>query len=363
MNVQYLEFSKTTQTEIIIGRDMQKEFVTKLNRLTPSKNTVIITNETVAKWHLDPLVEELQGRGFKVATHLVPDGEKHKNIETLLGIISFLAKNDIHRNSAIIGLGGGVICDLTGFAASVFKRGLKLALVPTTMLAMVDASYGGKNGININEGKNLMGTFYQPALTCVDINTLLTLPLSQLSYGLVESIKHGLIADAAYYTYLCRNITAIRARQLDITQRSVRRSIGIKKNFIQEDELDQGIRAHLNFGHTFGHALEAAGDYIRLNHCEAVGIGMLMALKGSAYLGILKEDYSNQLKQILQELELCVTIPDEIGVAQLLTFIAKDKKRNEEGFNFVLPVSVGKTIIHTIKQEELEAFIAQSMQI
>lgn len=363
MNSQRLEFTRSSQTEILIGKGIYEDFVGRLFRLTPNKKLVIVTNEIVAKWHGQALIDELTKRGFVVKTHIVPDGEKFKNAETMLGIIEFLAENELDRDSVLLGLGGGVICDLAGLAASVFKRGIKLALVPTTLLAMVDASFGGKNGINLAGGKNLLGTFYQPNLTCVDVNALLTLPLSQLSYGMVESIKHGLIADSAYYRFLCKNIKEIRSRQLDIVQRAVRRSIAIKKMFIEKDELDQGMRAHLNYGHTFGHALEAAGDYIRLNHCEAVGIGMLMALKGSAHLGILKEDYSNQLKQVLKDLELCTSIPTEIGIAQILSFIAKDKKRNEKGFNFVLPISIGKTIIHTVKQEELEDFIAQSMQI
>ncbi len=363
MNTQRLEFSRSSLTEILIGRNIYKELASRLYRITAGRKCLIITNETVAKWYLEPLIEELEKRDFECASFFVPDGEKYKNLDSLSSIITALAENELDRNSVVIGLGGGVICDLAGFATSIYKRGVYLALVPTTLLAMVDASFGGKNGINIAEGKNLIGTFYQPHITCIDITSLLTLPLSQLSYGLVESLKHGLIGDSAYYRFICKNLAEIRARQVNILQRVVRRSITIKKNFILEDELDQGIRAHLNYGHTFGHALESAGNYIRLNHCEAVGIGMLMAIKASAYLGILKEDYFNQLKQILAELELCTTFPTEITLNQLLSYISKDKKRDENGFNFILPISIGKTIIHTVKQEELEDFLVQAMQI
>lgn len=363
METQRIEYSRSTMTEIIIGNGILKEFSARLSRLTSARRCAVITNETVAKWYLEPLKEELANKGFSAVEIIIPDGEKYKNFETVISLLSELSKNQIDRDCVILGLGGGVICDITGFAASIYKRGITLALVPTSLLAMVDASFGGKNGVNTSEGKNLAGTFYQPALTCVDVSFLLSLPLSQLSYGVVECIKHGLIGDSAYYKFLCNNISEIRARQLVILQRVVRRSVYIKKSFISKDELDKGVRAHLNFGHTFGHALESAGGYIRLNHCEAVGLGMLMAIKTSALLGILKEDYSEQLKIVLRELELPISLPTEISVNSILAYIAQDKKRNEKGLAFVLPVSPGKTLIQHIKSDDLEKIVTIATQI
>ncbi len=364
MESQQLDFSRSNRTEILIGNNCFSEVMTKLSRITPNKHCAIITNKTVAKMYLQPLIEELEKKSFIPKTIIIQDGEQYKNFQTIIQIIKELNDHNLERNALLIGLGGGVICDIAGFVASIYKRGIPLALFPTTLLAMVDASYGGKNGINTDEGKNLVGTIYQPNLTCINVQTLSSLPLSQLSYGIVESIKHGLIADSAYYKYICNNISEIRACDLNVLQRIIRRSIYIKKDFIVNDELDKnGSRAHLNFGHTFAHALESSGKYIRLNHCEAVGLGMLMALKGAAHIGILKEDYSSQLKNVLSSFELPIKIPQEITLNSLVKFITNDKKNTDKGINFILPITAGKTKIHTIKKEDLDNFVSATMDL
>lgn len=364
MESQRIDFSRSNHTEILIGNDFLSEVIARFSRVTSNRRCAVVTNETVAKMYLSSLMKELDKKKFKPISIVIQDGEQYKNFNTLTKVISELGNANLDRNSLLIGLGGGVVCDIAGFAASIYKRGVPLIQIPTTLLAMVDASFGGKNGVNTNEGKNLAGTIYQPSLTCIDVKTLKTLPLSQLSYGVVESIKHGLIADAAYYKFICNNIIQIKSCDLYVLQRLVRRSIYIKKNYISEDELDiSGSRAHLNYGHTYGHALESAGKYIRLNHCEAVGLGMLMALKGAAYLGMLKEDYSNQLKVVLKALELPTSIPQEITADLLIKYIANDKKRSDKGYVFILPVMTGKTEIRTISENDLEKFVTASMDI
>ncbi len=361
MESQRLEFNRRSVNELILGNDIVKDTVARLLRFRVGRHCAIVTNETVAKWYLQPLLSELKSRGFTANEIIVPDGEKYKNYETASSIINRLCELGIDRDCPLIALGGGVVCDLTGFVASVFKRGVPLALLPTSLLAMVDACIGGKNAINLDAGKNLIGTFYQPFFTAIDVAVLRTLPLGQLAYGLVEAIKHGAIADGAYYRFILKNLGDIKSKQLPLLQRLIRRSIHIKKTFVANDELDQSSRMHLNFGHTFGHALEATGNYIRLHHGEAVGLGMLMALKASSAAGVLEEDYSESLKSILKECGLPTQIPGEMDKKEILNNLTQDKKKNQNSYQFVLPKSLGRTIVHKVEPGKLEDFLAAAM--
>jgi len=363
MESQKLTYTRTSTNEILLGNDIFKEVASRIHRMRAAKHCAILTNETVAKWYLQPLLAELRSKGIKTCEIVLPDGEKYKTLESIATILAKLCADNLDRNCPLIALGGGVICDLGGFAAAIFKRGIPLVMMPTSLLAMVDASIGGKNGINLSEGKNLAGTFYQPTLTAIDVSVLRTLPLSQLAYGVVEAVKHGAIADSAYFRFIHKNIDAIKAKQITLLQRLIRRSIHIKKSYVAEDELDQGIRAHLNFGHTFGHALEAAGNYIRLHHGEAVGIGMLMALKAAKSIGKLEEDYSESLAGILAEFSLPTKIPVEFDKKELLRMLAQDKKKAEDGYRFILPETLGKTFVHKVSSDKIEDFFLNACNI
>jgi 3-dehydroquinate synthase len=363
MESQKLSYSRTSTSEIILGNDIFKEVASRVHRMRAAKHCAILTNETVAKWYLQPILAELRSKGIKACEIVLPDGEKFKTLDSIATILAKLCEDNLDRNCPMIALGGGVICDLGGFTASIFKRGIPLVLMPTSLLAMVDASIGGKNGINLSQGKNLAGTFYQPVLTAIDVSVLRTLPLSQLAYGIVEAVKHGAIADAAYFRFIHKNIDAIKTRQITLLQRLIRRSIHIKKSFVAEDELDQGVRAHLNLGHTFGHALEAAGNYIRLHHGEAVGIGMLMALKAAKSIGKLEEDYSDSLAGILSEFSLPTRIPVEFDRKELLKMLAQDKKKAEDSYRFILPESLGKTFVHKVNADKIEDFFLNACNI
>ncbi|NCB39070.1 MAG: 3-dehydroquinate synthase [Erysipelotrichia bacterium] len=363
MEAQKLVFNRTNTNEIILGNDIVKEIIARILRTRVAKRCAIVTNDTVSKWYLQPLLAELRSRGVTACEIIIEDGEKYKNFETANFIMAKLCEAGIDRDCPLIALGGGVVCDLTGFVASIYKRGLPLVLLPTTLLAMVDASIGGKNGLNLEQGKNLVGTFYQPILTAIDVSVLRTLPLSQLSYGLVETVKHGAIADSAYYRFILKNLSDIRSRQLNLMQRLVRRSIHIKKTYIADDELDQGARAHLNLGHTFGHPLEAAGNYVRLHHGEAVGLGMLMALKASSSLGTLEEDYTESLQSILTEFGLPIKIPSELDKKEILHTLSQDKKKNQDGYKFILPAGLGKTFIHKVGPDKISDFFLAAMNI
>ena len=354
METQRLVFKRHSTNEIILGNDIVKETVSRLLRFRVARHCAIITNETIARWYLPPLASELRSRGFSVHEIIVPDGEKFKTFDTALDIIKSLSSSGIDRDCPLIGLGGGVVCDLAGYVASIYKRGLPLVLVPTSLLAMVDASIGGKNGVNLEQGKNLAGTFYQPLLTAIDVAVLRTLPLNQLSYGLVEALKHGAIADSAYFRFIYKHMSEIKSKQLPLMQRLIRRSIHIKKSFVASDELDNNLRNHLNFGHTFGHALEGAGNFIRLHHGEAVGLGMLMAIK-PPLPAEFSEDYSEALRAILTEFNLPTKIPAELDKKEILNNLAQDKKK-PDGVSVILPVSLGKTMVHKVEAEKSKIF-------
>lgn len=358
MESQKLTYNRQSETEILIGKDIFHELAGKILRLRTNKKVAILTNENVAKWYLQPLVAELRTRSIEVKEIIIPDGEKFKTSETAFNIFSQLCEFGMDRNCPLIALGGGVIGDIGGFVASVFKRGMPFIQVPTSLLAMVDASIGGKTAINLPEGKNLIGTFYQPALTAIDINHLTTLPLSQLSYGLVEAVKHGCISDSAYYRFILKNLTEIKAKELNLLQRLVRRSIHIKKSIVQEDEMEKGARASLNLGHTFGHALEAAGEYRRLHHGEAVGIGMLLSLKASQSVGLLEEDYTESLIQILSELNLPTKIPKELEIDKILNTLNQDKKKSGNSFSFILPKKLGEVVNYKVPETEINKFLS-----
>lgn len=361
MENQKLEFTRHSKTDIFIGTELFQIIGAKFNLAGLPKSCVIITNETISKLWLDNLTTALNQQNIKVNSIIIPDGESYKNFETVQNIINQLVQYEVERDCPIIGLGGGVVCDIAGFTASIYKRGVPLVLIPTSLLAMVDASFGGKTAINTSTAKNLVGSFYQPVITFMDVGLLGTLPLSQLYYGIVEALKHGLIYDMAYFKFIIKNLEDIKAKKLPVLQRVIRRSVYIKKEFIIEDELDNGKRAHLNFGHTFGHALETVGNYVRYNHAEAVGLGMLMAIKAALNVEILKEDFSDQLKEILSQLELPTQISTDIPVEKLIDAIKSDKKRSHDAIKFILPEEKGKTVIYKVKPAELDNFVRKAM--
>ena len=357
MENQRLEFTRNNHTDIYIGSDLFSEVAAKFNISGLPKHCAILTNKTVAKYYLEPLIKELENKNIKSAVIQIEDGESYKSFETVNSIIEELAAAEIDRDCPLIGLGGGVICDLAGFVASTYKRGIPLILMPTTLLAMVDASFGGKNAINTPTAKNLIGTFYQPLITFMDVKLLTSLLSQQLYCGLVEALKHGLIFDMAYFNFIVNNLEEIKNKNIPILQRVIRRSVFIKKEFISEDELDNGRRVHLNFGHTFGHGLETSGNYVRYNHAEAVGLGMLMAIKASINVGILKEDFSEKLVNVLKSLDMPTEITNTLSIEKVIEAIKSDKKRSHDGIKFILPESEGKTVVYRVKPEDLDNFV------
>jgi 3-dehydroquinate synthase len=303
--------------------------------LPTASAAVIVTNETVAPLFADRLARALQGKF--ASTHLVtlPDGESYKDWATLNTIFDGLLGAACGRSTTLFALGGGVVGDMTGFAAACYMRGVAYVQVPTTLLAQVDSSVGGKTAINHPMGKNMIGVFNQPLLVVADIDTLDSLPPRELAAGLAEVIKYGPIADHVFFEWLEANLPALVARDRPTLARAIRRSCEIKAWVVGQDEREAGLRAILNFGHTFGHAIEAGLGYGEWLHGEAVGCGMVMAADLSARLGLIDAAYAARIAQLVERAGLPVRGP-ALGAERYLELMRVDKKAEAGETRFVL---------------------------
>jgi 3-dehydroquinate synthase len=301
----------------------------------PSAQALIVTNTTVAPLYATQLARVLSD--FHGAVHVValPDGEEHKNWQVLNLIYDALLQNGCDRKTVLYALGGGVVGDMTGFAAASYMRGVPFVQVPTTLLAQVDSSVGGKTAINHPLGKNMIGAFYQPRLVVCDLDTLATLPDREFSAGLAEVIKYGPIADMAFLDWLGANVQALMARQTQALAHAVRRSCEIKAWVVGQDEREAGLRAILNFGHTFGHAIEAGLGYGKWLHGEAVGCGMVMALHLSQRLGLIDAAFVDRITALLRMAGL-PTVGPALGADRYLELMRVDKKAEAGEIRFVV---------------------------
>jgi 3-dehydroquinate synthase len=290
----------------------------------PKAPVFVVTNDVVAPLYLDTVLSALGDH--QVACLTLPDGEAQKNHQNWQQIHEFLASHQAGRDSCVVALGGGVIGDLAGFAAATWMRGIRLVQAPTTLLAQVDASVGGKTAINIPQGKNLVGAFHQPGAVLADIATLATLPAREYAAGLAEVVKYGAIRDLGFIDYLEYNADALAQRSSACLAEVVARSVAHKAEVVVADEREQGQRALLNFGHSFGHALETHTAYQHYLHGEAVAIGMVMAARLSESRGLLTAGFAQRLADLLQALGLAVTIPGGIHASDLLGHMRLDKK-------------------------------------
>jgi 3-dehydroquinate synthase len=308
------------------------------------KRVMIVTNTTVAPLYLAQLTATLQAGGVTVAQVVLPDGEAYKNWETLNLIFDALLTDRAERKTTLIALGGGVIGDMTGFAAACYQRGMPFIQIPTTLLSQVDSSVGGKTGINHPLGKNMIGAFYQPKLVLADTDTLKTLPARELSAGLAEVIKYGLIWDAEFLTWLEANIDRLRALDPAAITHAIYRSCEIKAQVVGEDEREGGIRAILNLGHTFGHAIETGMGYGNWLHGEAVAAGMVMAAQTSQRLGWISEADVARTRALVRAAGLPDVAPD-LGVDTYMEYMGHDKKVEGGKMRFVLLKKLGEAVI------------------
>ena len=308
------------------------------------KNVAIVTNTTVAPLYLAKLSQALKDAGVSVLEIVLPDGEAYKNSETLNLIYDALLKNRCERSTTLIALGGGVIGDLTGFAAATYLRGVPFIQIPTTLLSQVDSSVGGKTGINHPLGKNMIGAFYQPKLVLADIDTLQTLPPRELSAGMAEVIKYGLIRDANFFDWLEINISKLMALDEAVIMYAIYRSCKNKAEVVAADEHETGERALLNLGHTFGHAIENAMGYGVWLHGEAVAAGTMLAADLSQRMNWLTSQQISRMQAIFSAAKLPLKSPN-LGVEKYLNLMANDKKVEGGKIRLVLQQGIGKAVI------------------
>lgn len=308
------------------------------------KNVAIVTNTTVAPLYLEKLAKPLRDAGVTVIEIILPDGEAYKNTDTLTLIYDALLKNRCERSTTLIALGGGVIGDLTGYAAATYLRGVPFIQIPTTLLSQVDSSVGGKTGINHPLGKNMIGAFYQPKLVLADIDTLQTLPPRELSAGLAEVIKYGLIRDADFFDWLETNISKLVNLDEAAISYAIYRSCQNKAEVVAADEHETGERALLNLGHTFGHAIENAMGYGVWLHGEAVAAGTMLAADLSQRLGWLNSKEVARMHALLTACSLPLQAPN-LGVEKYLDLMASDKKVENSKIRLVLQQGIGKAVI------------------
>lgn len=307
------------------------------------KRVAVVTNETIAPIYLDQL-GWLKER-FELSTIILPDGEQFKTLETLQQVFDRLL-HDVHgRDTTLIALGGGVIGDMTGFAAACFMRGVSFIQIPTTLLAQVDSSVGGKTGVNHPLGKNMIGAFHQPVCVLADVETLTTLPDRQLAAGLAEVVKYGLIRDPGFFAWIEHNVDCLTGRDPGALSEAVRRSCENKAEIVIADEKEAGVRALLNFGHTFGHAIETALHYEGWLHGEAVAAGMMMAADLSARMGWLEHAEVERMRTVLEQLQLPTEPPPGIGSDRFESLMARDKKVLAGKLRLVLLRELGHAVI------------------
>ncbi|WP_309678518.1 3-dehydroquinate synthase [Polaromonas sp.] len=316
--------------------------------LPKAQTALVVTNTTVAPLYAAQLMQTLQARYDKVLLVTLPDGEAHKDWPTLQLIFDALLENGCDRKTVLFALGGGVVGDMTGFAAASYMRGVPFVQLPTTLLAQVDSSVGGKTAINHPLGKNMIGAFYQPQLVVCDLDVLQTLPPRELSAGLAEIIKYGPIADMAFFGWIEANLQALLAREPAALAHAIRRSCEIKAWVVGLDERESGLRAILNFGHTFGHAIESGLGYGEWLHGEGVGCGMVMAAQLSQRLGLVDTAFVERLTRLVQAAGLPVkgprlSVSDNAG--RYLALMRIDKKSEAGEIRFVLIEGPGKAVL------------------
>lgn len=318
------------------------------------KQIMVVTNSTIAPLYLERVRQAFAN--FRVDHVILPDGEQYKTLSTLDHIFSALLEKRHNRTTTLVALGGGVVGDMAGFAAASYQRGVDFIQIPTTLLSQVDSSVGGKTGVNHPLGKNMIGAFHQPRAVFADLSTLSTLPDRELSAGLAEVIKYGLIWDVEFFEWLEHCMDMLVARDIGALTHAVKRSCEIKAAVVGKDERESSLRAILNLGHTFGHAIETAQGYGQWLHGEAVGAGMVMAVELSIREGWLPESMRERIVTLNQRAGLPVKGPAEMTEAQYRTLMAVDKKVLDENLRLVLLEALGKAVVTTgFKTENFSA--------
>lgn len=319
--------------------------------LRTGKKAIIITDENVDKYYSDTCIKELQDSEFEVYKHVLKPGEQNKTLDAVNSIYQKLIEHKFDRSSVLIALGGGVVGDIAGFAAATYMRGISFVQIPTTLLSQADSSVGGKTGVDYDGHKNVIGAFYQPKLVFLNVNTIKTLPKREISAGLAEVIKHGLIMDEEYCDYISYNAQKIFNYEENVLQYLAKRNCTIKGHVVEVDEKEDDLRAILNFGHTIGHAIETVQNF-ELLHGECVSLGIVGAYRLAFYLEVVTEELIEKVKAILLKLELPVSLPG-LDVDKVYDQIFYDKKVKDNKLKFILPRRIGEVFQCNIEDGEL----------
>lgn len=327
---------------IFIGKGLLNQ-VELLAPFATSRQVLIVTNETIAPLYLKQTITQF--KGFQAENIVLPDGEQFKNLETVNAIFDVLIANRFSRKATLVALGGGVVGDMTGFAAACYQRGVPFIQIPTTLLAQVDSSVGGKTGVNHPLGKNMIGAFHQPQAVLIDTDVLSTLDQRQFRAGLAEVVKYGLIRDSDFFFWLEENIDRLCRLDGDALAETIKRCCQCKADIVEEDELEGGVRALLNLGHTFGHAIETGEGYGEYLHGEAVAIGICMAADLSCRLGWLQDDAVERIRKLLERIGLPVSPPENMTRQKFLDLMAVDKKNVDGNLRLVLLKGIGEAIV------------------
>jgi 3-dehydroquinate synthase len=330
--------------DIRVGPGLLSEVGREIAGVTQSRRAFVVTDRTVGPLHAAVVVQSLRAAGFDTNLTELPAGEIHKTLATVSLIYDALLEKRIERSSVVIGLGGGVIGDMTGFAAATVLRGVPFVQIPTTLLAMVDASVGGKTGVNHPAGKNLIGSFHQPIVVLIDPQALRTLPAGSISEGVAECIKHEIIRDSAGFDALEKNIG--RALDLDMTYLTdlIAHNVGIKARVVEADPTERGVRAHLNFGHTFGHAIEKV-SHLSVSHGDAVALGMCAATVVAEEMKMIDSPSKARIRKLIQAAKLPTSMPASISCEDVFAAMAHDKKVEGAKLRLVLPDRIGHVVI------------------
>ncbi|MDF2155674.1 3-dehydroquinate synthase [Vibrio sp. CAU 1672] len=323
------------------------------NKTNAKQKVVVISNVTVAPLYADRILQQLDALGCDAALLTLPDGEQYKNLDVFNQVMSFLLEGNYARDVVIIALGGGVIGDLVGFASACYQRGVDFVQIPTTLLSQVDSSVGGKTAVNHPLGKNMIGAFYQPKAVIIDTNCLSTLPAREFAAGMAEVIKYGIIYDGAFFSWLEDNLERLYALDEDALGYAIARCCQIKAEVVAQDEKESGIRALLNLGHTFGHAIEAELGYGNWLHGEAVAAGTVMAAKTAQLRGLISEAQLQRMITLLRRAQLPVHTPESMSFDDFMTHMMRDKKVLSGQLRLVLPTNIGSAEVIADTPQEI----------
>ncbi|MBF0193906.1 MAG: 3-dehydroquinate synthase [Magnetococcales bacterium] len=345
--------------DIVIGANLLESLGERLQPLLLGRQICVVSNKTVAPIYLAQVIDSLHSSGFSTVEIILPDGENYKNWEYLAKIFDAFIENSFERSATILALGGGVVGDMSGYAAASLLRGVNFVQVPTTLLSQVDASVGGKTGINHPLGKNLIGAFYQPKMVVMDTETLKTLSPRDFSSGLAEVIKYGIIWDADFFSYLEKNMPAILKKDAATLTHLLYTCCSIKADVVAQDERETGTRALLNLGHTFGHAIETLAGYGNILHGEGVAIGMIMAAQLAQIRGLCDQQTVERIKQLIKNANLPVSAPNHFSPDDYLKAMGRDKKVSAGKIRVILNGKIGQAKIYSdIPHSQIKQAIA-----